>query len=1200
MGKNWTEAQKAAMDTRNKTLLVSAAAGSGKTATLTERIIRRITDKEAPADISKMLIVTFTRAAAAELRSRIFSALGDALAEDPANSHLASQIMKIGSARICTIDAFYLDIIRANFSTLGISAGFRLADDSEYALIARRTMEESIEFMYESDPEFPVFTECFGTVRSSVNIADVFLDLYSSLVSLPEGIEYVRECAQRAYDEAELDFFATSYGKNLRITTKDFCKHYLDIFKAAVIYMQSDEPMQGAYEKSFLYDLEYCQKLYDALCDEKYGYVQTKQLIHSYTPVSLGRLASQNKSDISEQYKNMRADFSKKVKSLAAKAFSKSPEIILRAMRDTSRYLFTLYDLLTKFEATVNDEKSRRSIMTFSDVRRATLKLLVNSDGSPTEIARAYSEQFSDIYIDEYQDVDRVQDLIFSSIARSDNRFMVGDIKQSIYGFRGAEPMLFASYRQSFPPLGSDASSSSDVATVFMSDNFRCDKNVIDFTNQVCSTIFSACSESIGYTREDDLGFSKAIPYEGYVSPKVKVALITAPEENDADGIDVDSNARKAWEAEYIAEEISRLIREEKKADGSPIRPADIAVLFRTKSMSSILAAALDARGIPYSESDGERYFENSDVLMMLCILNTIDNPERDIYLAGALSSPIFNFNIEELIMLRKNAEKSYSLFGALELYSEKFDDALAKKCKDFIIDLRCWQNEAASLSVDRFLRMLFESERFVVSGVVSQTDSRGDGGNLLILYEYARKFENGSFKGLYQFVEYINSVIRDGGKLLSENKISSDNRVSLMTIHKSKGLEFPVCFICNTSASARSQDTKNSLVYEYSAGMAIKVADGSGFARINTPMRDAVIARISDKQMEEEMRVLYVALTRARERLYLTATSSSDETKLIQKAKANSLFTDRYTVMNACTSYFDWVLLALQGKSHESYDLDIIPCDRLRLAQNSSALYSREEKNIDTDLVEKLKNEFSFKYKYSPLSRVPSKLSVSRLYPDILDENDNSLELFTEIDKKAKIPDFFSGIKSSAGAAERGTATHLFLQFCDFERACKFGVNEELARLEEKKFLPSDARSLIYMDELEAFMEGQLIREILDADRIIREQRFNVELPADKFSSDDELISKIAGEHLAVQGVIDLIIVDKSGNISLFDYKTDRLTHNELADDALASRKMNKRHATQLSYYAQAVELLFGKPCSRVCVYSTHSAKLYDIDVKR
>ncbi|MBP3333728.1 MAG: UvrD-helicase domain-containing protein [Clostridia bacterium] len=807
MAKNWTDAQKSAMNTRNKTLLVSAAAGSGKTATLTERIIRRITLDDPPADISKMLIVTFTRVAAAELRSRIFSALGDALAADPSNDHLASQLMKIGSAKISTIDSFYLDIIRANFSTLGISAGFRTADDSEYDLIARRVMEESIEFMYENDPRFPVFTECFGTVRSSINIADIFLDIYSDLESLPEGIDYVKYCAEKTEAQAELDFMATSYGNNLRSTTKDFCEHYSSIFSSALLYMQTDDPMRDAYEKSFIYDLEYCRSLSDAISNEQYGYLQTQQLLNSYNAISLGSLAAKNKSEISEQYKNMRTAFSNKIKALRAKTFSKSPAIISRAMYDTSAHLFTLYDLLLKFDSLVNEEKERRSLMTFTDIRRATLKLLVDDDGNPTDIAKKYAEQFTDIFIDEYQDVDRVQDLIFSSIAKPDNRFMVGDIKQSIYGFRGAEPMLFSSYRRKFPALESAEGEASENATIFMSDNFRCDKNVIDFTNTVCSAIFSVCTESIGYTDKDDLGFSKEPPSKDYVSPKVKLAIVTAPVGEDFEDIDKDADARRVWEAEYIAEEIARLMREEKKADGSAIQPSDIAVLFRAKSMSAILAQALAARGIPYAESDAERYFENSDVLMMLSVLNAIDNPERDIYLAGTLSSPIFNFSVDELITIRRDAPKNYSLFGAVELYANEYDNELANKCNGFIADLRAWQNDAASLSVERFLRLLFESERFVASGVVSQTDSHGDGGNLLMLYEYARKFENGSFKGLYQFVEYINSVLRDGGKLSGENKLSSDNRVSLMTVHKSKGLEFPVCFVCNTTCYTRSQD---------------------------------------------------------------------------------------------------------------------------------------------------------------------------------------------------------------------------------------------------------------------------------------------------------------------------------------------------------------------------------------------------------
>ena len=1203
MARNWTSAQLDAMNTRGKTLLVSAAAGSGKTATLTERIIRQITDKEAPADISQMLIVTFTRAAAAELRSRIFSALGDALAEDPTNKHLSSQLMKIGSAKICTIDAFYLDVLRSNFSSLDICAGFRLADDSEYQVLAQRAMEDSIDEMYENDETFPVFTECFSTVRASSKIGDIFLELYDDLTSLPEGIEFVKICAERTEKEAELDFFASSYGGTVRQNTIDVCMHYSSIFASALEYMQTDVPMENAYERSFTYDAGYCARLYNALCDQNNGYAQTKELLEAYAPISLGSLSAKYKSESSEKYKQFRTNFSAKIKNLRDKTFSKSPEMIQMAMRDTAKHLYTLYRLLECFEKRISEEKTRRSLMTFSDVRRYTLKLLVAPDGTPTDIARKYAEQYSDIYIDEYQDVDRVQDSIFCSIARADNRFMVGDIKQSIYGFRGAEPMLFSSYRKSFPPLDSDLGTDSDSATIFMSNNFRCDENVIDFTNKVCSTIFSACAESIGYTSADDLKFSKALPHSEYVSNKVKVALITPPEDFEGyegygdDNLDTDSEARKQWEAKYIAREISRLIREERKANGEPILPGDIAVLFRAKSMSSFLADALRSEGILYVESDGEHYFEDPDVLMMLCILNAIDNPERDVYLAGALRSPLFNFEMDELIKVRNTAPKNLSLYRALIEYANNSQDTLSSKCSDFIKELEKWQSEATSLSVDRFLRMLFDSERFVSSGLISQTNSSGEGGNLLMLYEYARKFENGTFKGLYQFVEYINSVISNGGKLSSDNKGSSEDRVSLMTIHKSKGLEFPVCFICNTGASARSRDSKNSMVYESSSGIALKIADGSGFARINTPMRDAILTKISDKQMEEEMRVLYVALTRARERLYITASTSSAPEKLLSKARTNAQFLDRYTIMNKCSSYLDWVLLAMQGNEDSTFELDTISANMLETEPQSNVVVAQEEDEIDCELVKRLCSEFSFSYQYQDLSKVPSKLSVSRLYPDILDEADNSFDPFTDVSRKTPVPDFFLNKKSSASGADRGTATHLFLQFCDFERLAKIGVEEELSRLEEKRFLPPHARELIYIEELEAFRCSDLLQKILSSAKIIREQRFNVELSAEGFSSNADLLEKMRGESLAVQGVIDLVLIDNNGNISLYDYKTDRLSRDELGDESLAKKRLKDAHSSQLSYYEKAIELLFGQKCSRVAIYSTHAARLFDIE---
>jgi ATP-dependent helicase/nuclease subunit A len=362
--------------------------------------------------------------------------------------------------------------------------------------------------------------------------------------------------------------------------------------------------------------------------------------------------------------------------------------------------------------------------------------------------------------------------------------------------------------------------------------------------------------------------------------------------------------------------------------------------------------------------------------------------------------------------------------------------------------------------------------------------------------------------------------------------------------------------------------------------------------------MREAILARTSNKQMEEEMRVLYVALTRARERLYLTASSGANLDGFFANAKANASFPDRYTIMQKCSSYLDWVFLAMNGKDSSSYDLEIIPYNDISLCDEKISV---KEETVsaaaDAELTERLKKEFAFKYKYASLSRVPSKLSVSRLYPDVLDENDSSATLYDETIEKAEIPAFFAeSAPTRASGAERGTATHLFLQFCDFDNAHRNGTDEELSRLLEKKFLPVGASELIYKNELDAFMRSELIDLILSARSVIREQRFNVELSAKGFTSDEELLSMMENDKLAVQGVIDLILIDEDGNVSLFDYKTDRLSKAELENEALAAKRMNDAHGLQLTYYAKAVELLFGRRCSRISVYSTHAARLFEI----
>ena len=1204
MEKRWTSAQQAAIDTRDRTLLVSAAAGSGKTATLTERIIRSLTDPEHPSHIEDMLIVTFTRAAASELRARIFSALTDALAQNPSSRHLTDQLMKLGSARICTIDSFYLELLRANFSRLGLSPNFRIADTAEVDVLASAVMNETIDYFYENDPEFPLFAECFSGIRSQDGLANVLLNLDTACASFPEGIAFLKTSAEQTEAEASLDFFKTQFGQVFRRNVADFARYLCDVFSAACEHIASVEAYGKPYGESFAYLRDFSYSLFAIMENSECAYEEAQALLATYDRPAIGRLPkSVEATEELVLYKTLRTDLDKKIKKLAGSTFAKSSATIARTMHDTARHANKLYEVLCEYETRMAHEKQERNFLDFSDIRRYTLKLLIGEDGTPTDVARAYAKTFSHIYIDEYQDVDRVQDTIFSAISRPDNRFMVGDIKQSIYGFRGAEPHVFAEYREAFPAY--EARTEQDTsATIFMSNNFRCDKTVIDFTNAVCSYLFSFCADSIGYCPEDDLVFSKALPHDDYHAPKVTLSVLLPPEkedlsaEDDEDGDDESTISvrydKKQAEAAYIAREIARLIRHEKKADGSPIVAGDVAVLSRTRAMSAYVAKELQALGIATSDGGKDRYFEDPDVLMMLCLLNAIDNPHRDIPMAGTLRSPIFGFSLDDLVVLRRAAEPSMSLYDAVVL-GQNLDTPLGARCRRFCDTLDVWRDRATSLPVDRLLREILDSEIFLSSGLCTQpSDTRG--GNLLLLYEYARRFEGSSFKGLYNFIEFINTMMEEGRKLDTPSVSITPDRVSLMTIHQSKGLEFPVCFVCGTGGKFNKTEERESLLFDHPLGVAMKIADGTGFGRINTPMREAILQSCSRKNTEEEMRVLYVALTRARERLYVTGTASKEET-LMEKAAIGAKIPSRYAVMNT-NSYLQWILTALVAShDHASYTLSFVRADEpqsdeVQEVETSETVLAPAPDEV---LLGMLREKYAFSYPFADLYRVPAKLSVSRLSPDVLDETDTSCDLVAA--PTVLIPDFFkTGTKARRSAAERGTATHLFLQFCDFSYAAHHGVREEFARLLEKQFLPTDAEDLIYFDELERFLAHPLLSEILEARSVIREQRFNILLAPEGFTKDKEFLSRIANERLAVQGVIDLILVDKDGRLCLYDYKTDRLSSDELADPALAGKRMNESHGLQLSYYAKAAEELFGRPCDRIAVYSTHAARLFDI----
>ena len=1196
MGTNWTPKQRQAIESRGKSILVSAAAGSGKTATLTERIVKKLIDEKNPASITRMLIVTFTRLSAADLKRKISNAISDELAKNPTNQYLSKQLVLLESAHICTIDSFYLDIVRSNFQRLGLPSNFRLADEGEMTLLRKEIMDSIIEKHYdknvENDDGFLEFVENFTSAKQSDTLADIFLSLENKLCSSVEGAKTILRLADELKKDAEGDFFASRQGKIVRDYVLNGAKCYHSALSRCCDVIASEEKASKAYLAVFVYERDFHARLIESL--EANDYAKARETALSFNKQRLGILKKEFQTDEIILCKALRDEESTFVKNVNERFFAFEHQEIKNAMLKTSEVLSSLYNILTEFQETALLEKTKRKAFDFDDIRRFSYQLLTNEDGSPSDIALTYRDQFDEIYIDEYQDVDAMQDRIFTLISKPNNRFMVGDIKQSIYSFRGADPDVFAGYKKSFPSF--DESDGSDNALIFMSNNFRCDENVIKFTNKVFSFLFGHCGESIEYSPDDDLIFSKVEEGRTLPSPRVNITLITADEcaSEDDEASESEKTNEINPEAIWIANEIKRLIQFERKADGTPIEPRDIAILMRATTPSAHISRALEMAGIPCSDNSKYDLFETPDVLLTLSLLSTIDNPHRDIPLAATLYSPIFSYTMDELIEIRRSAEPQASLFEALKDYSSE-NESITKKNEYFLDKLSNYRRRTQSLSVDKLLNYIYRD-------LSLDSLESANAQNLTRLYEMARRFESGSFKGLNNFISYINELIENKKVPSLTYEDAELNAVQMITAHKSKGLEFPICFICNTQSRFNLEDVKPNLLYHSRAGIALKLSLAGGMARLNTPLRESVALEIANSQFEEEMRILYVAMTRARERLYISARTRSKLEKLEEGALSTYTFANDFKVRRN-KNWLSMILGAIYPlcngdgyvfKALERAEIESECCDDGTVANLDS-----ETTSITPDDIENIKNRLEFKYSYEHLNRLPAKLSVSKLTPTVLDDMDDdsaTLESFDEA-KILEIEEFFES-KSKKTSADKGTATHLFLQFCNFENTEKKGAKEELARLVEKKFISPQVAELINLNQIDKFFESEFYSTLKNAQKTYREQRFNILLPASHFTKDEEFMADILEEEILVQGVIDLFFEDEYGNIILCDYKTDHLTREELEDEALVIEKMKARHGKQLEYYAMAIERLVGKPPHKILIYSLPFGEAVEIEL--
>ncbi len=1150
-----TSSQRKAIMHNGTDILISAGAGSGKTATLTERIIRKISSG---SDITKMLVVTFTKEAANELKSRITDALAEKLKEEPDNYDLRSQIVKIGNADISTIHSFCLNIIRPNFDKLSLDSDFRVGEENEIDTIKTEVMREIVNSFYEStieNEDFLIVSDAYSQLHNEDALDKKLLTLYNNLSSTSRFLDTLL-----LSQELNGDFMNTAYGEVLAQQISFFTKHYRPIYEEIIENIQA---LDGApkYLLAFTSDLDLIDRLDNALKNPKYS--TFKDIFSSYTPLGLNgiknsKIDSDFAKAVREKFKDTVIDKYKN------SLFVSSEESIVESFKQNAIICRAIYKILSKFDEEFGARKRKYGLCDFNDIERYTYKLLCNSDGTPTALAKEIALKYDEIYIDEYQDTNSLQDSIFSAISRS-NRFMVGDIKQSIYRFRSAEPEIFSHYRNTFEDITLTEPMSSVGKTIFMSDNFRCDRSVIDFSNEISDYMFFN-SNGIPYNTLDRLGCKKR--YKGAHSPQNCEIHILDKSNYDKN---IASMTPDKLQAKYVAEKIDNLLKNGKLPNGEKIKCSDIAILLRKGRFKQYYIDELNRLGIAAEYIDDVKFFEKPHVLLLLSLLNTIDNPYKDTYLASTLSSSIFNFSLEELLAMRKLSGKNCSLYSTILSY--KNDDEILKKINYFKEKLLYLQSEIKRMNA-------YEAVSFVLRecGLLSSANAH-QRKDFIKFYNQARIFERNSYKGLFEFLAYVENVREAKSK---ETVFTNpDDCVRIMSIHASKGLEFEICFICNTESEFSTQDLREPILFERRLGIAGHVGNTGALVKYNTLLKKCTALAIDKASKEEEMRVLYVAMTRARSKLIVVGTMNKAEKeldlikKLSPKSSPHYLYSINTTlgyIMNTFYTPRDYIDL---------YITDIND----GLSENEPPKYNSETDNFKVkEIQETLRERFSYEYPYEYLNKIPSKLSVSKLYPNILDDTENN-----EIDLKKALkekPSFLSSEKRVITGADKGTATHVFMQFCDFKLLLKNGVDSELKRLLDNSFISSNDAEIINKEHLEDFARSELFEKMLKAKNIYRELRFNVMLPADEFSQDE----RIKKESVLVQGVIDAVFEDENGEIILVDYKTDSV------DEKNCEKVLKERYSTQLSYYKKAIELMLNKPVSKVLLYSVPLAKTVEL----
>ena len=1165
MSTEWTEGQHDAIFARGGSLLVSAAAGSGKTAVLVRRVIERITDAENPVDADRLLVVTFTKAAAAEMSARIEAQVSALLEADPYNVRLQRQQILLTRARICTIDSFCADLVRENFFRLGVSPDFRILEDSEITVLRAQAAEAALEEFYaEGNPEFLRFIDAFASGRDDAKIIETVERLYDFIRAHPFPKRWLSEKA--ALYHSAVPAGETAWGRAVWDYAEDALNFAVSTVQSALEEVRSDETMEAAYSEALRAGLEGLLELKSSV--EQKNWDWTAALAADFAFPKFKVLRGYGDSPLKARVTALRDGAKDAVKELSV-LFSGSEAECGEDIRRTAPLVDMLFRVTVRFSALLDEKKEARHAVDFSDLEHKALQLLVEDTGEGavrTRAAEELSGRFEEIMVDEYQDTNEAQDLIFRSISRNgENLFFVGDVKQSIYRFRQAMPKLFLNLRESYPLY--NRQSANVPACVVLDRNFRSRSGVTGTVNFVFRQLMSRQTGELDYTGREEL--VPAAVYPPSDDPEAALDIIDlSVGEGETDLIRAES--RRIAERIYSMTDGSFSV-----TDHDHQRPAvyrDFCVLLRSANrFAHEYARELTALGIPAWADTVGGFFSAYEIGAAVSLLRVIDNPMQDIPLLSAMMSPIYGFTPDEISQIR-TASRIGRLYPAVTAAAREGD----AKASGFLRELEEFRTLAATMTADRLIRSVFRK-----TGLPELVQAMPNGelrlANLRLLLTYAGKYQASGYSGLSGFLRFIDRMQRSGADLSAASALSeSANVVRIMSIHHSKGLEFPVCFVAGCSRAFHREISEVLLHPELGPGM--KRRDPETGVRFSTLPRDAVALELERDGMSEELRVLYVAMTRARERLILV-TSLKDPGKTAG-ALANRITEENRIppyVVRGASSISDWLLLcALRhpaGKAlrelagagdgiavpaEEKWEIQIVRPPE----HEEAAAITQQICGPDPKLMAKIREKLDFRYPYAELNGICAKVAASEL----------AAEIFSACYEASSRPAFLSD--TGLTPAERGTALHAYLQYADYAKAAD-DPDGELERLVKKGFLTSAEADAVELERMRAFFRSPVFCRILASPHTEREFRFTVNLPAGRISPD--LPDSVWEEPAVLQGAVDCVF-EEHGGLVIVDYKTDR----EKDPGALW-----ERYREQLSLYRYALERCTGKKVIQRLLYS-------------